>query len=185
MRSIKGSLLYQVPVFVAVRTGVNTLVRMVYPLLPIFGRGLEIDLRLLSLAITIRSASGVLGPFLASVGDSRGRKAGMIFGVTLFTAGAAVMALWPSYPAFVIMLVLGMMANFVFVPSMQAFLGDRVPYQRRAFVLGLGELGWSLSYIIGVPIIGAIIAQYGWQAPFPWLAGFGLAGMSLLWLILP
>ncbi len=185
MRLNKGSLLIQVPIFIAVRTGVNTLVRMVYPLLPIFGRGLEIDLRLLSLAITIRSASGVFGPFLASVGDSRGRKVGMVFGVSLFTAGAAVMSLWPSYPGFVIMLVLGIMANFVFVPSMQAFLGDRVPYERRGFVLGLGELGWSLSYIIGVPIIGAIIARYGWQAPFPWLAGFGLAAMSLLWLILP
>lgn len=161
------------------------MVRMVYPFLPIFGRGLEIDLRLLSIAITIRSASGVLGPFLASIGDSRGRKTGMIFGVSLFTAGAAVMVIWPTYPAFVISLVLGIMANFVFVPSMQAFLGDRVRYERRALVLGISEIGWSLSYIIGVPIVGLVIERQGWQAPFPWLTGLGLVAMLMLWLILP
>lgn len=161
------------------------MVRMVYPFLPIFGRGLEIDLRLLSIAITIRSASGVLGPFLASIGDSRGRKTGMIFGVSLFTAGAAVMVIWPTYPAFVISLVLGIMANFVFVPSMQAFLGDRVRYERRALVLGISEIGWSLSYIIGVPIVGLVIERQGWQAPFPWLTGLGLVAMFTLWLILP
>jgi predicted MFS family arabinose efflux permease len=179
------SLIYQIPAFTAVRTVINTMVRMVYPFLPIFGRGLEVDLRLLSLAITIRSASGILGPLLASVGDTHGRKVGMLFGVSLFTAGAAIMIVWPVYPAFVISLVLGIMANFVFVPSMQAFLGDRVRYERRGLVLGLSELGWSLSFIIGVPIAGLIIERGGWRAPFPWLAGLGLLAMLLLWAILP
>ncbi len=182
---MKRSLFFQIPAFIGVRTVLNTMVRMVYPFLPILGRGLEVDLRLLTLAITIRSASGVLGPFLASVGDSRGRKTGMLFGVSLFTAAAAIMTVWPTYPAFVLSLVLGIMANFVFVPSMQAFLGDRVPYERRGLVLGLSELGWSLSFIIGVPIIGLIIDQQGWRAPFPYFTGLGLIAMLTLWLILP
>jgi len=182
---VKRSLFVHVPAFIGVRTVLNTMVRMVYPFLPILGRGLEVDLRMLSLAITIRSASGVLGPFLASVGDSRGRKTGMLFGVSLFTAAASVMAIWPTYPAFVLSLVLGIMANFVFVPSMQAFLGDRVPYERRGLVLGLSELGWSLSYIIGVPIVGLIIDRQGWHAPFLYFAGLGLIAMLTLWIILP
>ena len=161
------------------------MVRMVYPFLPIFGRGMGVDLRMLSLGITIRSASGLLGPFLASVGDTHGRKTGMLFGAALFTAAAGVMALWPGYPAFVVMLVLGIMANFVFVPSMQAFIGDRVPYERRGLVLGISEMGWSLSFILGVPLIGLVIDRDGWQAPFPWLVGLGLVSMLLLWLILP
>lgn len=179
------SLLYQLPAFTFTRTAINTMVRMVYPFLPIFGRGLEVDLRLLTLAITIRSASGVLGPVLASVGDTRGRRVGMLFGVSLFTGGAALMVIWPTYPAFILSLVLGIMANFVFVPSMQAFLGDRVRYERRGLVLGLSELGWSLGYIIGVPLIGLSIERGGWRAPFPWLTVLGLAIMLLLFLILP
>ncbi len=186
MKALKRNPLFvQLPAFVGVRTVINAMVRMVYPFLPIFGRGMGVDLRMLSFAITIRSASGLLGPFLASVGDLRGRKTGMLFGVGLFTAGAGVMALRPGYPAFVAMLVLGIMANFVFVPSMQAFIGDRVPYERRGLVLGISEMGWSLSFIIGVPLIGLVIYRAGWQAPFPWLAGMGFASALLIWLIVP
>jgi MFS transporter, DHA1 family, inner membrane transport protein len=183
--NLKRTLFVQVPAFIGVRTVINTMVRMVYPFLPIFGRGLEVDLRMLTLAITFRSASGVLGPLLASVGDSYGRKTGMLFGISLFTAGAFIMVIWPSYPAFVLSLVLGIMANFVFIPSMQAFLGDRVPYERRGMVLGLSELGWSLSFILGVPLAGLVIDRHGWRAPFPWLTGLGLLAMLVIWLILP
>ena len=167
------------------RSVINTMMRMVYPFLPVFGRGLGVDLRLLTLAITIRSASGVFGPFLAMIGDIRGRKAGMLFGVGLFVLGAGLLVVWPSYPAFVLALVLGIMANFVFAPSMQAFLGDRVPYERRGLVLALTELGWSLAFIIGVPLTGLLIARSGWRAPFPWLAGFGLLALFALALLLP
>ena len=167
------------------RSVINTMMRMVYPFLPVFGRGLGVDLRLLTLAITIRSASGVFGPFLAMIGDIRGRKAGMLFGVGLFALGAGLLVVWPSYPAFVLALVLGIMANFVFAPSMQAFLGDRVPYERRGLVLALTELGWSLAFIIGVPLAGLLIAHSGWRAPFPWLAGLGLLALVALALLLP
>jgi predicted MFS family arabinose efflux permease len=140
---------------------------------------------LLSYGLTLRSAAGIFAPFLASIGDSRGRKAGMLFGVALFTAGAGVLVFSPTYPAFVVMLVLSIMANLVFSPSMQAFLGDRVPYERRGFVLALTELGWSLAFILCVPAIGFLIARNGWQAPFIWLAGLGVVSFAVLYWLLP
>lgn len=182
---MRKSLPVQISIFIAIRTVLNTLVRMAYPFLPIFGRGLGVDLYLLSYALTLRSATGILGPLLASVGDSHGRKAGMLFGVALFTAGAGVLVAWPTYPAFVAMLVLSILANFVFFPSMQAFLGDRVPYERRGFVLALTELGWSLAFILGVPAAGLIIERGGWQAPFAWMAGLGLLSLAVLNWLLP
>ena len=182
---MKRSLYVQLPAFIAVRGVIITLMRMVYPFLPVFMRGLGVDLRMLTLAITIRSASGIFGPFLASIGDTHGRKAGMMFGVGLFTAGAGLLALSPTYPAFVISLVLGIMANFVFVPSMQAFLGDRVPYARRGLALALAELGWSLGFIVGVPLMGLLIDRSGWRAPFPWLAGLGILSLAFLAWLLP
>lgn len=182
---MRKSLPVQILIFIAIRTVLNTLVRMAYPFLPVFGRGLGVDLFLLSYALTLRSATGILGPFLASVGDSRGRKAGMLFGVALFTAGAGVLVAWPTYPAFVAMLVMSILANFVFFPSMQAFLGDRVPYERRGFVLALTEFGWSLAFILGVPAVGLLIERGGWQAPFVWMAGLGLLSLVVLTWLLP
>jgi predicted MFS family arabinose efflux permease len=181
---LKKSLQVQLPIFIAIRTVMNTMVRMVYPFLPVFGRGLGVDLYLLSYALTLRSAAGIFGPFLASVGDSRGRKVGMLFGVALFTIGAGVLYIWPTYPAFVAMLILGILANFVFFPSMQAFLGDRVPYERRGRVLALTEFAWSLAFILGVPAVGLIISRSGW-APFIWLAVVGIVSLVVLHWLLP
>lgn len=160
------------------------MVRIVYPFLATFSRGLGVDIWMISLALTFRAAAGALGPFLASIADSRGRKSGMLAGMLLFVGGAAIMSLWPTYPAFVITLVLTILGNYLFIPSMQAYLGDRVPYQRRALALALTEYGWSLSFIIGVPVTGFLIARWGWKAPFPFLAFLGLLAMSiLLWLV--
>lgn len=178
-------MLVELPIFIATRTVTNTMSRMVYPFLPIFGRGLDVDLYWLSLAVTLRSASSVLGPFVASVGDSRGRKFGMLLGMMFFTVGAGIMFVWPTYPSFVLMLILGYMSNFVFLPSMQAYLGDKVPYNQRGLILGLTEFGWSLAYIFGVPAAGWLIARSGWQAPFLWLAGAGIAAILVLAWMLP
>jgi MFS transporter, DHA1 family, inner membrane transport protein len=182
---LRKTLLVQVPIFITTRTVLNTLIRMVYPFLPVFGRGLGVDLYLLSYGLTLRSAAGIFGPFLASIGDSRGRKVGMLFGISLFIIGAGSLVLWPSYPAFVVMLILSIMANLVFIPSMQAFLGDRVPYDRRGLVLALTEFGWSLSFILCVPAVGFLIARNGWQAPFIWLAALGVVSFLVLHWLLP
>jgi predicted MFS family arabinose efflux permease len=182
---LKRSLFIQVPAFILVRVVLNTMIRMVYPFMPVLGRGLGVELRQLSWAFTLRSLSGVLGPLLASIGDSRGRKTGMIAGLLLFILGTGLMAVWPSYPTFVLTLILTLAGNLTFIPSMQAYLGDRVPYRRRGLVLGLTELGWSLAFIVGVPLVGLLIARRGWLAPFPFLSLLGCVSLILLSILLP
>jgi predicted MFS family arabinose efflux permease len=178
------SLRLQIPAFIAIRVVLNTMLRMVYPFLSVFALGLGVDVHMISLAVSLRAIPGVLGPFLAFISDSRGRRSGMLLGLGLFVAGTALMAAWPSYPAFVLTLGLTLLGNFVFIPAMQAHLGDRVPYQRRGLALALTELGWSLSFIVGVPLVGLLVARAGWQAVFPVLCGLGALAMAgLAWLL--
>ena len=158
---------------------------MVYPFLPIFGRGLGIELPAMSQAMAVRSATGALGPFLASVADTRGRKLGMLLGLALFVAATGLVLFFPTFPAFVASIVLMLLGYFAFNPSMQAYLGDRVAYQRRGQALALPELGWSLSLIIGVPLVGLLIARYSWQAPFYVLTGLGGLAFIVIMLVLP
>jgi predicted MFS family arabinose efflux permease len=158
--------------------------RMVYPFLAVFGRGMGVDLTTLTLALTARSLAGVFGPFIGSIGDSRGRKAGMLLGLLLFTLGVGLVVIWPTFPAFLLALILSMLGKYVYDPSMQAYLGDRVVYQRRGRVLAITELGWSLSFIIGVPLMGLLISRYGWTAPFPVLTLLGLLAFGVLaWMV--
>jgi predicted MFS family arabinose efflux permease len=67
---------------------------------------------------------------------------------------------------------------------MQAYVGERIPYQRRGLFLAITEFGWSISFIIGVPLMGFLIARFGWLGPYPALALLGLLCMgSLAWLL--
>jgi predicted MFS family arabinose efflux permease len=182
---LRSRLRFQILSFTAIRVVLNTMQRMVYPFLAVFGRGLGVDLAALSLALTLRALAGASGPFLASVADSRGRKSGMLFGLMLFTLGVAAVVIWPSYPAFLVALVLGVVGKYVFDPSLQAYLGDRVSYARRGRVIAVTELGWSLSFILGVPLMGYLIARYGWSAPFPLFFLAGLLALGLVGWMLP
>jgi predicted MFS family arabinose efflux permease len=174
----------QVLAFTATRVVLNTMFRMVYPFLAVFGRGMGVDLTAMSFALTTRSLAGVLGPFLASIGDSRGRKFGMLFGITLFIFGVGLVAIWPTFPAFILAMILSMLGKYVFDPSMQAYLGDRVTYQRRGRVLAITELGWSLSFVLGVPLMGLLISQWGWKSVFPVLTLLGLLALvALSWIV--
>lgn len=158
---------------------------MVYPFLPVFGRGLGVDLTSLSRALSIRSAAGLLGPFLASITDNRDRKTSMLLGLGMSVAGMGLMSIWPSFTTFVIALILGLAGNIVFSTAMQAYLGDRTPYQRRGLVLALTELGWSASFFLGMPVIGYLIARSDWKAPFSALAGTGIMFFLVALFLLP
>ena len=157
---------------------------MIYPFLSYFAKGLGVDLRTISYPITMRSLTGFIGPFLASVADNRGRKSGIIIGTLVFTTAISLIVIWPTFPAFFIALSLAFIGYLIFVPSVQAYLGDQVPYEKRGRVLGITEFAWSLSAIIGVPLVGLIIARHGWLAPFPLLALLGaLTFVALAWML--
>ena len=170
---------------VLVRLVFNTMHRMVYPFLSYFARGLGVDLSSMSYALMARSLTGFFSPFLASIADSRGRKTGMLFGLLLFNLGVSLVIFWPVFPVFTASLVITTIGYLVFVPSIQAYLGDHVPYTQRGLAMALSELAWSISAIVGVPLAGFLIARQGWLAPFPLLIVLGLLSLGLLARILP
>jgi predicted MFS family arabinose efflux permease len=95
-----------------------------------------------------------------------------------------VVAVHPSFITFSVALLLTILGKYLFDPSMQAYIGDRVPYERRGTALAVTEAAWSLSFILGVPLMGYLIATYGWSAPFPVLLVLGLAAFAIIgWMI--
>ena len=175
----------QTLVFVVLRTILNTLHRMVYPFLAVFARGLGTDITTLSVIVTARSFFGMFAPVMGSIADQRGRRFGMLAGVLMFTAGMGLVAIHPTFLTFSIALLLGNFGKYLFDPSMQAYLGDRIPYERRGTTLAVTEAGWSLAFIAGVPLMGVLIARFGWMAPFPLLAGLGLVMFVVIWWMIP
>ena len=183
--SLKDSLRFQIPLFTLIRLIASTAYRMVYPFLPAFRDGLGVPIETLTPAIGSRSlVAAFAGPLFASLGDSRGRRTGMLMGIALFILGTAVVVFWPTFPGFVIALMLTTVGKVTFDPSMQAYLGDRVPYERRSFAITFTELSWSGAYILGIPLIGWVIARSGWITPFPLLGLLIMfAGAIVLWAV--
>ena len=164
-----------------IRSVVNTLHRLVYPFLPVLARGLGVEPAAVAAALTVRAAIGAAGPFLASALERRTRRTAMVLGLALFSAGAAGIFLKPTYAVFVLALALASLGKHIFDPSLQAWLGDRVPFARRGRAVAITEMGWSLAFIAGVPLAGLLMARSGWLAPFPILAGLGfLAAVSVM-----
>jgi predicted MFS family arabinose efflux permease len=170
----------QLIAFSITRMLINTGFRMIYPFLPTIARGLGVDVRSIALAITARSTLGIAAPFVGSLGDSVGRKRSMLLGLLTFSLGYIIVILWPTYASLFAALILGALGKIIFDPSMQAYLGDRTTYGQRGRAIAITELGWSGASLVGLPLVGWLIARSNWAAPFP-LLGFFVLGM-VFWL---
>jgi len=175
----------QLALFVSSRMVLNTAYRMVYPFLPVFARGLGVDLKTMSLALSVRAASGALGPLLAPLTDRRGRKFGLSLGFGLFTAGALAAFFGPGFAFFTVALVLMTLGKYAFDPAVLAHLGDLIPYERRGRALALTELSWALAFILGVPAAGFLVGRFGWRSPYLALSCLGLAGFITVRFLFP
>lgn len=182
---MKPKLRYQVVIFTGIRLVLNVIFRMVYPFRGEFEKALGVGYGQMSRGLGIRSFLGFFAPLLALVGERRGRRAGMMFGLGLFVAGLGVVIVWPTFTGFILALVITTLAKFTYDPSMQAYIGDRVPYEGRGRVLALVEFSWSLSYLLGGLVVGALIARFGWRSPFVMAAVLGLVGIVVLRMNLP
>ncbi|MCW5876450.1 MAG: MFS transporter [Anaerolineales bacterium] len=177
---------WQLALFTLIRLLVSTIYRMVYPFLGAFRDGLGVPLDTLTFAVGLRSlAAALMGPFLAAQGDLRGRKAGMLLGLFVFLLGMAAVILWPSFATFVLALILSALGKITFDPTMQAYIADRVPYQRRSLAITVTEFSWSGAFLLGMPVVGWVIAHYGWISPFYLLGGLVLLAAVVFYVSIP
>jgi len=181
----KNNFRWQVVVFTLIRLVLNTVFRMVYPFRGEFEKGLGVSYAQMSRGLGVRSFLGFFAPLLAVVGERRGRKTGILFGLAVYVVGLGVVIVWPTFPGFILALVITTLGKFTYDPSVQAYIGDRVVYQQRGRVLAVFEYSWSLSYLIGGLVVGALIARYGWVSPFVLVGVLALAGILVLRWMLP
>ncbi len=167
------------------RTVINTGYRMVYPFLPVLARGVGVEPQAIVLAVTARSSLGLASPVLGSFGDLRGRTLAILVGVSIFAGGMVLVGIWPIYIALFIAILATGLSKIVLDPAQYAYVGDRVAFERRGRQMALIEMSWSGAFLVGVPLVGLMIAAWGWQSPFPILAGLAVLGGIWLWRSLP
>jgi len=167
------------------RTVISTGFRMVYPFLPVLARGVGVEPQAIVLAITARSGLGLASPVLGAFGDLRGRTLAILVGVGIFSGGMVLVGIWPIYVALFIAILATGLSKIVMDPAQYAYVGERVDYERRGAPMAFTEMSWSIAFLVGVPLVGLMIAAWGWQSPFPILAGLALLCGVWLWRSLP
>ncbi|MGH2755142.1 MAG: MFS transporter [Actinomycetota bacterium] len=170
-RDIKRAL---TAVFIA-RTAASAGLRVVYPFLPAISRGLGVSPGALASVIALRNLGGFATPLVARVSERHGRRSIMLVAIAAVVVGAAVTATG-SFAAAAIGIVVVGFAKTTFDLPMQAWFGDRVPYQERGRVFGITELTWAMSLLIAAPASGFLIAATDWRAPFVLISVLSIVG---------
>lgn len=159
--------------------------RLIYPFAPEFARGLNVELSAITSAIAVNQATSLLGPVGASFADRYGYKPLMLFSLAMLTVGCMAAGLLPLYSVLIICLFLAGFAKSIFDPSLQAFIGNFVPIEKRGRVIGITELAWAGSTLIGIPLAGVVIEKYSWQTPFSFIAILSIACFFIILKTMP
>ncbi len=148
------------------RLVLNTARRFAYPFAPALSRGLGVPLTAITSLIAVNQATAVLGLFFGPIADRLGYRLMMLTGMTLLVAGMFAGGLFPFYGVVLVALFLAGLGKSIFDPALQAYVSERVPFHRRGLAIGLLELSWAGSTLLGIPVIAVLIDRLGWRAPF-------------------
>jgi DHA1 family inner membrane transport protein len=163
----------------------NTARRFTYPFAPALARGLDVPLTSVTSLVALNQGAGLLSPLLGPLADRWGPRTMMLIGLASLATGMLAAAALPLYPTVLVALLLAGIGKSCFDPAVQAFIGARVPWQRRGLAIGLVEVAWAGSSLVGIPLVGWLIGRHGWRSPFLLLGVCAVASFALLALLLP
>ena len=167
------------------RLVLNTARRFAYPFAPVLSRGLGVSLSAITSLIAINQVTSLLGALIGPLSDRLGYRKMMIAAMAMLAAGMLAAAIFPIYAVVLVALLLAGLGKSIFDPAVQAWVGSRVPYRRRALVMGFMETSWSASTLIGIPLVAILMDRYGWQSPFLVMGGLGCIGAVAMFFIIP
>ena len=167
------------------RLVLNTARRFPYPFAPALSRGLGVHLTAVTSLIAINQATGIIGIFSGPLADRFGYRLMMIAGLVMLVVGMLAGGFLPFYGVILVTFFLAGLAKTVFDPALQAYVGERVPFQKRGLVIGLLEFSWAGSTLVGIPGIALLIDRLGWRAPFFVLGGLGVFSILTFVILIP
>ena len=167
------------------RTIANTARRFIYPFAPALSRGLGVPVAAITGVLAAYQFTGVISPLFGPMIDRMGYRFAMLLGLGVMGASLIAVGLFPVYVVLVVALIISAIGRNIFDPALQAYAGQHVPYAYRGRIVGLIELSWSASALIGIPLVGVLMQGYGWQSPFLVLGGLILGAMLVLGGLIP
>lgn len=179
------TLFLKISVITLCRLVLNTSRRFAYPFAPVLSQGMGVPLTAITSLIAANQITGILGIFFGPLADRLGYRLMMLTGLGIVVVAMFAAGLLPFYGVVLTALFAAGIGKITFDPAIQAYVGERVPFHRRGMVVGVLEMSWAGTTLLGIPFIALLIDQFGWRAPFFALSGFGLLGILGLIIFIP
>lgn len=167
------------------RLVLNTARRFPYTFALVLSRSLAVPFTAITSLIAVNQATSILGMVFGPIADRFGYRTMMLAGMALLISGMFAAGALPFYAVILMALFLAGLGKSIFDPALQAYVGERVPYERRGMAIGLLEFSWAGSTLAGIPVIGLLIDRFGWRSPFLVLGAVGLLTMLALVILIP
>ncbi len=130
-------------------------------------------------------AVAIVAPAAGWVADRTSRRTAILAGLVIFAVAGLLCALAPDLLSLVAGRALCGVGSGLFLPAAYAWVGDEVPYESRARVMGWVIAGWAMALVAGVPAGGLIGQVAGWREALAVLAALAAIATVLAVRLLP
>ena len=161
---------------ISIRLLVDTSIQIFNPFLAVIAAGLGIDVLAMGRLVSLRSAMGLATPIFGAMADRIGYRPIMHLSLLAAALGLLMVGLSHAWTTAALGMALMGLGLSTFIPTLQAYLSTRLPYERRAQGMAIIEYAWALAGIVGLFLAGLLIEATSWRAPFFVLAGGLLLG---------
>lgn len=144
----------------------NTTYRFTAPFLAVIASGLGVSIGQLGVAVAISELVALAAPLIGRLIDVVARRRAMVVGLLVVAAGSIVVATSSNTAQFALGLCIVSLGKIGYDVALGAWIADRVPWQRRSRVIGLTEVAWSASLLVGVSGLGLLVALTSWPAAY-------------------
>lgn len=160
----------------------TTAFRIIYPLIPFLSDRFDISLQQSASLVAVQTAASLISPVGGRLADRFGERRMMLYAIWAFVIGACCCAVAQDFIWFFAGYLGIGIATAIYVPAGQSYLSARSAYGERARAIGIFEMVWAVSAIIGVaPLMYLINAQQSSDLAYIVLAILGVASALLLW----
>jgi MFS transporter, DHA1 family, inner membrane transport protein len=159
---------------IALRTVINVALRAPLPFLGAIAATFGASTQSVGWLGVAFSMAAFVAPFSGMVEGRLGRRRTVVLSMGLFVIMCLLTPFAPSLLSAAILFVLMGVAKSLFEPQSLAFVSENVPVEKRGVAIGLVELAWALSWIIGTPLLGYLIEYSHWWMIFVLMAGAAL-----------
>ena len=158
---------------------------MIFPFLPTISRGIGVSTATLGTAIALRDLVEIAGPALGKIADRQGTRRVMVAALCGLGMAAALQGASSGIVVFTFALVAVSLTKVSFDVGSSTWTGASVPFNDRSRAIGIVEMTWAFSFIIGMPLAALLIRLGTWRTPFIAFSVLCLITSAALWVYLP